>query len=142
MKTLKTLWTIVAVISGVGSMVLTGLCSLMPELPFVHSLTNIMLKTMIITSGLPVAALFMSLAYYGSYTSERGEFSFTDFGLRILSVCMVLIFLGLFSIVMPIPFSMDMTTFQVDQLRVYAIILSGIIGFMGALAIEKSGVVT
>ncbi len=142
MKTLKNLWIIAAVISAVGSIVLVCLCSLMPEIPFVHALTNIMLKAMMVTSGLPVITLFMSLAYHGGYTGERERFSFTDLGIRILSVCMVLIFLGAFSIVMPIPFSMDMTTFQVDQLRVYAIVLSGIVGFMGALGIEKSGIVT
>lgn len=142
MKTLKLLWVITAVISAVGSIMLTGLCWLMPELPFIHPLTNIMLKTMAVTSILPVMAFFMSLAYYGGYTDERERLSFTDLGIRILSVCMVLIFLGVFSIVMPIPFSMDMTTFRVDQLRVYAIVLSGIVGFMGALGIERSGVVT
>jgi hypothetical protein len=142
MKTLKTLWTIVAVISGVGSMVLVGLCWLIPELPFIYPLMNIMFKAAAVTSTLPVMAFFMSLAYHGSQIDEGGHFSFTDLGIRILSVCMVLIFLGLFSIVMPIPFSTDMTTIPINQSSVYAIILSGILGFMGALAIEKSGVVT
>ncbi|MCF7831594.1 MAG: hypothetical protein K9M36_01750 [Candidatus Pacebacteria bacterium] len=140
MKTLKTIWVITAIVSSVGSLVLIGFSISKPELHLVQFLINVMFKLMAITSILPAITFFSQLAYQGDF-SHMSSSLVCEVSIKIISLVMAISFLGVFSIVIPIPFLANMHAFPVGQLPIHNIVISAVVGIIGVLAIRKSGAV-